>query len=112
MRTVDLQSGAVQLIDQTALPDSLRIVECRSHVDIIDAIQTMKVRGAPAIGVTAAFGTSLEVEVEVFPLDDARGRDSQLERAVEILLEKLERNPPPPVPSLETVNRSRKNPSR
>jgi len=59
MRTVDLQSGAVQLIDQTALPDALRIIECRSLDDIVDAIQTMKVRGAPAIGATAAFGMVL-----------------------------------------------------
>jgi tricorn protease len=57
-------------------------------------------------------GFTPDVEVEIFPLDDARGRDPQLERAVEILLEMLERNPLPPVPSLETVNRSRKNPSR
>ncbi len=45
MRTVDLQSGAVQLIDQTALPDALQLVECRSLDEIADAIRTMKVRG-------------------------------------------------------------------
>jgi methylthioribose-1-phosphate isomerase len=59
MRTVDLQSGAVQLIDQTALPDTFRIVECRALDEIADAIRTMKVRGAPAIGATAAFGMVL-----------------------------------------------------
>src|SRR5436190_966334 len=54
MRTVDLQSGAVQLIDQTALPDVFQLVECRSLDEIADAIRTMKVRGAPAMLLTVA----------------------------------------------------------
>ena len=59
MRTVDFQTGSLHLIDQTALPDDLRIVHCRSIDETIDAIRTMKVRGAPAIGVTAAWGMVL-----------------------------------------------------
>jgi tricorn protease len=51
-----------------------------------------------------------DVEVQVFPRDDATGRDPQLEKAVEILLEELRRNPPPPVPDLEKVDRSLKPP--
>ena len=59
MRTIDLQSGAVQLIDQTALPDTVRIVECRSLDEIADAIRSMKIRGAPALGAAGAFGMVL-----------------------------------------------------
>src|SRR5215207_4699154 len=59
MRTVDLQSGSVNLIDQTALPDALQILECRDIDELVDAIRTMRVRGAPAIGATAAFGMVL-----------------------------------------------------
>jgi len=59
MRTVDFQTGSLQLIDQTALPDDLRIVHCRSIDEAIDAIRSMRVRGAPAIGVTAAWGMVL-----------------------------------------------------
>jgi methylthioribose-1-phosphate isomerase len=59
MRTVDLQSGSVNLIDQTALPDALNILECRDFDEVVDAIRTMRVRGAPAIGATAAFGMVL-----------------------------------------------------
>jgi methylthioribose-1-phosphate isomerase len=59
MRTVDLQAGSVELIDQTALPDSVKIIECRDIDEIVDAIRTMKVRGAPAIGAAAAFGMVL-----------------------------------------------------
>jgi tricorn protease len=53
-------------------------------------------------------GFTPDVEVEVFPADDFAGRDPQLERAVAILLDALRRKPPPAVPSLETVDRSRK----
>jgi methylthioribose-1-phosphate isomerase len=59
MRTVDYQDHAVRLIDQTALPDVLRMVECRTVDDVAEAIRSMKVRGAPAIGATAAFGLAL-----------------------------------------------------
>ena len=59
MRTVDYQDNAVRLIDQTALPDVLDTIECRTVEEVADAIRTMKVRGAPAIGATAAFGVVL-----------------------------------------------------
>ncbi|MHA1976888.1 MAG: S-methyl-5-thioribose-1-phosphate isomerase [Candidatus Hodarchaeales archaeon] len=46
----------VQLIDQTQLPFLTSIHSCSSHQDVVEAIRTMKVRGAPAIGATAAYG--------------------------------------------------------
>lgn len=47
------------LIDQTLLPDEIIYHECKTYKDVINAIKTMKVRGAPAIGVAAAFGVVL-----------------------------------------------------
>ena len=47
-----------------------------------------------------------DVEVEVYPRDDFTGRDPQLEKAVEILLDELRRNPPASVPEFERVDRS------
>ena len=47
------------LIDQTLLPDKIVYHECSNYKDVIDAIKTMKVRGAPAIGVAAAFAMAL-----------------------------------------------------
>lgn len=47
------------LIDQTKLPDELVYFECKNYHDVIHAIKTMVVRGAPAIGVAAAFGMAL-----------------------------------------------------
>jgi len=62
MRTVDYQDNAVRLIDQTALPQVERLVECRTVDEVADAIRTMKVRGAPAIGATGAFGVALAAD--------------------------------------------------
>ncbi len=51
--------GCLKLIDQRKLPSHLEVVECRTYKEVADAIRTMKVRGAPAIGATAAFGVAL-----------------------------------------------------
>ena len=71
MRTVEYAAGTVRLIDQTALPDVVRTVECRTVEEVADAIRTMKVRGAPAIGATAAFGVALAAEAFVEDDSDA-----------------------------------------
>ena len=52
-------SGSVRLIDQTRLPTEEVYIECRTIEEVTDAIRTMRVRGAPAIGVTAAMGLAL-----------------------------------------------------
>ncbi|HEU4521842.1 MAG TPA: S-methyl-5-thioribose-1-phosphate isomerase [Thermoanaerobaculia bacterium] len=50
---------ALHLLDQRLLPAEERWVECRSASDVAAAIRDMIVRGAPAIGVAAAFGVAL-----------------------------------------------------
>ncbi len=62
MRTVWLQDGAVHFIDQTRLPDDAPAVACRTPEELVDAIRSLRVRGAPAIGVAAAYGLALEAE--------------------------------------------------
>ncbi|APB34920.1 translation initiation factor IF-2B subunit alpha [Gloeomargarita lithophora Alchichica-D10] len=52
----------VRLIDQTRLPVEFSYVEIRRAMDMVTAIQTMIVRGAPAIGVAAAFGIALAAQ--------------------------------------------------
>jgi len=59
MRTIDWVDGAVELIDQTALPAELRILRISAVDDLIAAIRTLAVRGAPALGVAGAFGVAL-----------------------------------------------------
>jgi methylthioribose-1-phosphate isomerase len=58
-QTVDWKNGCVVLIDQTQLPKRLVSVRCRRVDEVRDAIKKLKVRGAPAIGVAAAFGVLL-----------------------------------------------------
>jgi methylthioribose-1-phosphate isomerase len=58
-KTVDWEEGRVVLIDQTALPHEYKRVWLSDYREVAEAIRTMIVRGAPAIGVTAALGVAL-----------------------------------------------------
>ncbi len=53
------QDGALVLIDQTALPHQVRTRRCTSWEEVADAIRSLQVRGAPAIGLAAAYGLVL-----------------------------------------------------
>jgi methylthioribose-1-phosphate isomerase len=57
----DKQGAAVWLLDQTLLPQAVSYLRLRHEQEVAEAIVTLKVRGAPAIGVTAAFGMALAV---------------------------------------------------
>ncbi len=59
MRTIEMHNGVVKMIDQRQLPHHLEIVECRDYRALAEAIRNMTIRGAPAIGVAAAFGLAL-----------------------------------------------------
>jgi methylthioribose-1-phosphate isomerase len=73
VKTVEWIDGALRLIDQTRLPDELVGVTCLTCADVCAAISTMQVRGAPAIGVTAAFGVALGVrDAATTTADEAR----------------------------------------
>ena len=50
---------AVVLLDQRRLPDEVAEVRCATAEEVADAIRTMAVRGAPAIGIAAAYGLAL-----------------------------------------------------
>jgi len=58
-QTVAWEADAVRLIDQRKLPLQQEFVRCTSVQEVADAIRAMVVRGAPAIGVTAAYGMAL-----------------------------------------------------
>lgn len=55
----DAASAAVVIIDQTCLPHAFRLRQLRTLADAAEAIRSMQVRGAPLIGITAAFGIHL-----------------------------------------------------
>ena len=57
--TVSWKDNAVVMIDQTKLPNKLTFVKCTTYEQVADCIKRLVVRGAPAIGVAAAFGLAL-----------------------------------------------------
>jgi len=59
LRTVEWKENKVVMIDQTKLPNELTFVEYNDYLQVANAIKTLIVRGAPAIGVSGAFGLAL-----------------------------------------------------
>ena len=59
LRTVEWKDNKVVMIDQTKLPNELVFVEYDDFNQVAEAIKTLVVRGAPAIGVSGAFGLAL-----------------------------------------------------
>ena len=57
--TIDLQDDAIVMVDQRKLPGQEIYVRCRTAPEVAKAIRTMVIRGAPAIGVAAAYGIAL-----------------------------------------------------
>ena len=85
LRTVEWKNNSVVMIDQTKLPNELVFVTYTDYNDVANAIRTLVVRGAPAIGVSGAFGMALAVlQSSSESLD---GLLSDLEKAKKILFE-------------------------
>ncbi|MEI6437958.1 MAG: S-methyl-5-thioribose-1-phosphate isomerase [Candidatus Omnitrophota bacterium] len=59
--TIKWVNGAVRIIDQTKLPGKLLYINCRDVKTLWQAIRELKVRGAPALGIAAAYGVLLGV---------------------------------------------------
>lgn len=85
MRTLeyDQQANALRLIDQVRLPSELQVVTARTSADIADAIRSMRVRGAPVIGVAGAYGVALGARE--FTRTDVPGFLAHLEGIAEVL---------------------------
>jgi methylthioribose-1-phosphate isomerase len=62
IHTLEWTEQGVRFIDQTKLPTEETYLTCKTHEQVADAIRTMVVRGAPAIGVAAAMGIALGVK--------------------------------------------------
>ncbi len=85
LRTVEWKDNKVVMIDQTKLPNELVFVEYDDFNQVADAIRTLVVRGAPAIGVSGAFGLALAaLQSNATSIDEIL---SDLEKAKKILFE-------------------------
>src|SRR5688572_13171885 len=83
MRTLEFksESRSLRLIDQTRLPHAVEYVDCVGWQDVAQAIREMRVRGAPAIGVAAAYGLALAALS--YGGDDRDGFELELDRALQ-----------------------------
>lgn len=76
----------IVLIDQRKLPGEEVYVECQDHIQVAEAIEKMIIRGAPAIGVAAAYGAALGLL--------KLNRETDVEREFNQILQRLERTRP------------------
>jgi methylthioribose-1-phosphate isomerase len=88
IKTIEWTDEGVRMIDQRLLPTEEKYVTLRSCEEVADAIKTMVVRGAPAIGVSAAMGLALGVN------KSAGASVSDLEREFDRLCEMMSQTRP------------------
>jgi methylthioribose-1-phosphate isomerase len=83
VETLRWRDGRLELIDQRLLPHRFEYASCASAAEVAEAIRSMVVRGAPAIGCAAAFGVALEAKRQAHR---ARGQfDAAMETAFQAL---------------------------
>ena len=83
IRPILWDNGALKLLDQTRLPSEQVIVELNDYRGAVAAIRDMQVRGAPAIGVTAAY--AVVMAASELPTDDRNRFLAELQAAGEVI---------------------------
>lgn len=81
IRAIEYRDGVLRLIDQRKLPSVSEIFECRTYREAEFAIKDMVVRGAPAIGISAAYGAVLAAREFASSSDF----DADMARALDVL---------------------------
>ncbi|RKX99461.1 S-methyl-5-thioribose-1-phosphate isomerase [Candidatus Poribacteria bacterium] len=112
------ERGWIELIDQTLLPNELKYIACRTVEEVWEAIKTLRVRGAPAIGIAGALGVVLgiwrsearsydEFKAELDRVADylatSRPTAVNLFWALDRMREAAERNKDKPIPELKKL---------
>ena len=72
MRTLDWVDGAVEMVDQTKLPQETVLLRIETIPDLVAAIKRLSVRGAPALGVAGGYGVVLAAQIHD-PATDSAG---------------------------------------
>lgn len=80
----DEKKKAVKLIDQTLLPNKVKVVTCRNWKCVEEAIRVMRIRGAPAIGVAGAYALALEAQRYKGDVDGFFKKMEETRRIVEV----------------------------
>ena len=61
VKAIERQNNSIKIIDQTKLPAELNYLVLDDYPQVIEAINTLKIRGAPAIGIAAAYGIAMAI---------------------------------------------------
>ena len=89
MQNIKFENGRLMLLDQSLLPNEEKYIEPKTKEDYFTAIKTLQVRGAPAIGIFAAYAMALlegdKAELKAY-LDSARPTAVNLSWATERML--------------------------
>jgi len=101
IETIKWLSGAVRIIDQTELPLRLVYLDCRNVETLAQAIEELKVRGAPAIGVAAAYGVVLSIWGH-------RGTSQELEQKIRWAVDRLSHTRPTAINLFWALERMRR----
>jgi len=99
VETIRWTDNGVVMIDQTRLPREERYVTCKTYEEVADAIRSMVIRGAPAIGVAAAMGVALGV---------AQANTADLDTRLETICETLARTRPTAVNLFWAIDRMKR----
>jgi len=62
VKTIEWIEGKIKIIDQTKLPGELKYIYCKDVRDLREAISSLRIRGAPALGIAGALGVILEMQ--------------------------------------------------
>ena len=73
IKTVAYEDGKLVILDQTLLPGREEYTELKNKEDVFRAIKRLEVRGAPAIGVAAAYGILVGIAAEMPAWDGTKG---------------------------------------
>ncbi len=71
--------GWLEMLDQTLLPTTLRTIDCRTIETVWEGIKSLRVRGAPAIGISAAYGVCVGLQTVFYDVDGSRRIPSEEE---------------------------------
>ena len=99
VKTIEWTNDGVVMIDQTRLPSDETYLICRDYLDVANAIRTMVIRGAPAIGCAAAMGVAIGV---------LKAEDADLDSKVDEICDTLAATRPTAVNLFWAIDRMRK----
>ena len=99
--TITWENDALRLIDQTLLPEEYKFITCRDVDTVAEAIVSLRVRGAPAIGVAAAYGV-------VIAAQEAIARKANFDRHVAESIQTLAKTRPTAVNLFWALDRQEK----